>query len=128
MLVSTNRAGKLANRRLKPNLGSWVYDLRLSTVRDTAQASDVGSMLRSLSPRSSHSGLFWPQSNLYHQMNQYLSEADAWFDPHRPYQTLHDRIGNPKTHSRKTRTGHPPRLYTFSEIIEVTLSPSGSSQ
>jgi hypothetical protein len=50
------------------------------------------------------------------------------FDPHRPYQTLHDRIGNPKTHSRKTRMGHPPRLYTFSKIIEVTISHSGSSQ
>jgi hypothetical protein len=35
-----------------------------------------------------------------------------------PTKSLHNGIGNPKTHSRKTRVGHPPRFYTFSKIIE----------
>ena len=41
------QVGELANRRLESNLGSWVVNRSPSTEKDTAQASDVGSMLRS---------------------------------------------------------------------------------
>lgn len=60
---------KLANRSLEPNLGSWVVNRRLSTVRDTAQASDAGSMLRSESlqqlSEQTYRGFFAPTKSFW---------------------------------------------------------------
>jgi hypothetical protein len=35
-------------------------------------------------------------------------------------------IGNPKTHSRKTREGHTPHLHAISKIVEAMSSRGGS--